>query len=89
MEKINVTYSSKENNSRTIDYRGQGDLVMGEVMDLIDDSRYLPFFYKRLNAIGPSQFLAIAHDARKTGFNKGRQFVNLLKKYSEANLTHA
>lgn len=64
---------------RTIDYRGQADLVMASCMDLVDDPKYLPFFYKRLYAIGPDQFLALADEARKRGFKKGRMFVNSIK----------
>lgn len=78
MEKIKPIYSSKGNDSGTIDYRGQGDLVIQEVQDLIDDANYLPFFYKRLYAVGPTRFLAIADHARKVGFKKGRKFVALL-----------
>ena len=76
----NRNYSSKRNDSdKTIDYRGQGDLVMAQVRDLIDDSKYLPYFYKRLNALGPTKFMALADEARKVGFKPSRKFVQLLK----------
>jgi hypothetical protein len=73
-------YSSKRNDSdKTIDYIEQGNLVMAQVMDLIDDPKYLPYFFKRLNAIGPARFMELAELARKTGLKKGRRFVALLR----------
>ena len=73
-------YSSKGNDSdKTIDYRGQGDLVMAQVMDLVDDPKYLPYFFKKLNTIGPVKFMELADIAHKTGFRPGRKFVQLLK----------
>lgn len=82
MDKITPyrNYSSKGNDSdKTIDYRGQGDLVIAQVQDLIDNPKYLPYFYKRLNAVGPTKFLALADEARKVGFKPSRKFVALLK----------
>jgi len=51
---------------------------MAQVMDLVDDPKYLPYFYKRLNAVGATRFMELADTARKIGFKKGRKFVSLL-----------
>ena len=85
MEKVNfeeAPYSSnyrKNNSNRNIDYKEIGDNIIEMVSDLIDDPKYKPFFYKRLYAIGPDEFLGAAEKARKIGFRRGRMFVKLLK----------
>lgn len=63
---------------QTIDNRESADRVMALVMDLIDNLDYLPFFYKRLYAIGPAKFLQCAELARKVGFRGGRKFTQLI-----------
>jgi hypothetical protein len=52
---------------------------MAQVMDLVDDPNYLPFFFKKLYAIGPAEFMSLADTARKVGFKKSRKFVVLLR----------
>ena len=63
----------------TIDNRESADKIMALVMDLIDNLDYLPYFYKRLYAIGPYKFLEASDLARKVGIKKGRKFTQLIK----------
>ncbi len=51
---------------------------MQEAADLIDDSRYRPFFFKRLYNLGPAKFLELADRAR-AGAQPARLFCKLLK----------
>jgi hypothetical protein len=60
----------------------QADRVMETVSDLIDDPAYKPFFFRKLYAIGPTDFIAFADQARKENFKCSRRFVNLLKQHA-------
>lgn len=58
----------------------QADNVMASCLDLIDDDRYRPFFFKKLYTIGPARFVEQAEKARKYGKQPGKTFVDLLLK---------
>lgn len=57
----------------------EADAVIKSCVDLIDDKRYEPFFYKKLYKLGKSRFLEMAERARKYGNSNGKFFVHLLK----------
>lgn len=57
----------------------EANKVIESVSDLIDDPKYLPFFFKRYYAIGKERFLESAYKARKYGRNPSTLFVHLLK----------
>lgn len=57
----------------------QAEKIMESCVDLIDAPKYRPFFFKRLYALGPARFIAIAEHARKYGTQPSRLFVKMLK----------
>jgi len=58
----------------------RADLIIDSMPDLVD-SKYRPFFFKKLYTLGPELFIKLAEHARKYGTHKNGQklFVKLLK----------
>ena len=58
----------------------QADRIIQSVTDLINDSKFNPFFYKKLYKLGPTEFVYRAKRAREAKvIDNGRLFVCLLK----------
>ena len=58
----------------------EADAIIADCMDLIDDQKFKPFFYKKLYELGKGRFLEQAYKARKySNGSPGRMFVHLLK----------
>jgi hypothetical protein len=58
----------------------EADAIIADCMDLIDDQKFKPFFYKKLYELGKGRFLEQAYKARKYHRGSpGRFFVHLLK----------
>ena len=58
----------------------EADAIIADCIDLIDDQKFKPFFYKKLYELGKGRFLEQAYKARKYHRGSpGRFFVHLLK----------
>jgi hypothetical protein len=58
----------------------EADQLIKSYSHLISDSKYKPFFYKKLYSIGKSAFITLATRA-EAGKNPPALFVHLLKEY--------
>lgn len=75
----NYSYYSPEMNVR------QADAIVDQAVDLIDNQKFRPFFFKTLYLIGPTNFYFCMDLARKEVNIKCRPcfFVKLLKEYRD------